>query len=108
MKNEKLTNYLLALILIALVANLVIPHLRAREAGAAGEDAVPPAAKAAEVAKDLALDKVAGQIADGLRQIAQSNHQIAVAILEHSRSNEKIAYSLDRVATRLKTEEAAP
>ncbi|UCD58129.1 MAG: hypothetical protein JSV16_03165 [Candidatus Hydrogenedentota bacterium] len=108
MKSGKLNSVLLALVFLALVANLLVPLHRTREAAAVGEDAIPPAVVAAEVAEDLALDKVAGQIADALRQIAESNQQIAVAITQHARSNERIAYSLDRVAVELRSQQANP
>ncbi len=101
MKSGKLTNTLLALIFLALLAHLVAPLFAAGEAKAVGSDAAPPAAVAA-VAGFPALDNVASQIANGLKQIAQSNQQIASAIREHARSNERIAQSLDGVADGVK------
>lgn len=101
MKSGKMTNVLLGLIFLALVANLLVPLLKTREAVAVGEDAVSPSVAAAEIAENLALDKVASQITGGLNQIAQSNRQIAEAIEQHARSNEGISLALERIAGKL-------
>lgn len=105
MKSGKTTNMLLALIVLLLLGNILLPMLKAKDAAAVGEDAVSPAVAAAEIAESLALDKVAAQIADALREIAQSNQQIALAIKEHARSNERIAYSLDKLTVEMRPEQ---
>jgi hypothetical protein len=109
MKNGTLTNILLVLVFLALLVNLVAPLLRGTEVAAVDyeDDSVPPAVQAAKVAQEIAPDRLAGQIADGLRAIADSNLQIAGAILEHARSNDRIAYSLDRVAIEMRTQGAS-
>ena len=105
MKSGKLTNLLLFLIFLALTANLLVPLFRANDAIALGpsSDSVPPAVVAAAVAEELAPDRLAAIVASALNNIAESNHQIASAILEHSRSNENIAYALDKVASEMKS-----
>ena len=103
-----MTNVFMALIFLALLANLLVPLLRTREAEAVGEGAISPSVTAAEVAENLALDKVAGQIADGLRQIARSNQQIADSITQHARSNERISLALDRIANKLSQQQENP
>ncbi|NQU07668.1 MAG: hypothetical protein HQ583_03835 [Candidatus Abyssubacteria bacterium] len=97
MKSTKLTNTLLALIFLVLLAHFFTPFFKATEAGAAGSDSVAPSAIAAGAAFP-ALDQVAKEVSGGLRQIAQSNQQIADAIRDHARSSERIAQSLERVA----------
>ena len=97
MKSGKLTNTLLVLIFLALLAHLVAPLLAAKDATAVGRDSAAPAEIAAG-AGFPALDKVASEISSGLLQIAQSNQQIASAIRENARSGERIAQSLQDVA----------
>ncbi len=107
MKSSKLTNVLLALVFLALVANILIPIFRAKEAVAVvGASSVSPSEAAAEVADKIAPDRLAAEVAGGLRDIAQSNQQIASAILEHARSNENIAYSLDKIAGEMRGQKA--
>jgi hypothetical protein len=101
MKSERLTNTLLALIFLALLANLVVPALRTNEASAAYGDSRTPAEVAA-TAGVPALDKVAAQISKALVQIAESNRQIAGAIRENAQSGEHIADSLRDVADQVK------
>jgi hypothetical protein len=98
MKSEKLTNTLLALIFLALLAHLVVPLLLAHEVSAAGRDALAPSAVASD-AGFPALDKIASEVGSGLDGIAKSNQQIADAIKEHARSNAQIARSLKDVAS---------
>ncbi len=108
MKSGRLTNTLLALIFLALVAHLVVPMLAAQEAKAVNSDAIAPASIAAG-AGFPALDKVASEIGGGLKEIARSNQQIASAIREHASSSDRIAQSLEGVATRIKSlERSAP
>lgn len=97
MKSGKLTNTLLALVFLALLAHLVVPLLLAHDASAAGRDALAPSA-VASAAGFPALDKIASEVGSGLDGIAKSNQQIADAIREHARSNEQIARSLKDVA----------
>jgi len=97
MKPMKLTNTLLALIFVVLLAHLVIPLLRTGEATAGNSDAVSPSA-IANTQGFTALDQAASEIKSGLSMIAQSNQQIAAAIREHAQSSDRIAQSLDRVA----------
>jgi hypothetical protein len=106
MKSGKLTNLLLFLIFLALVANLLVPILKAKDALAlmSNSDSVPPAVIAAEVSEELAPSRLAAVVADALNNIASSNQSIAAAILEHSRSNENIAYSLDKVASGMRSQ----
>jgi hypothetical protein len=105
MKFGKTTNMLLALIVLLLLGNILLPMLKAKDAAAVGEDALSPAA-VAERAEVLALNEVANQIGGGLREIAQSNRMmanaIADAIREHARSNERIAYSLDKLTVEMR------
>jgi hypothetical protein len=105
MKSGKLTNLLLFLIFLALVANLLVPVLKAKDALAVmSNDSIPPAVIAAEVSEELAPSRLAAVVADALNNIASSNQSIAAAILEHSRSNENIAYSLDKVASGMRSQ----
>jgi hypothetical protein len=97
MKPGRLTNTLLALIFLALLAHLVVPLLQTGEASAQGKDARSPSSVAA-TAGVPSLDKIAAEVGGGLDRIAQSNQQIANAILEHARSNQQIARSLKDVA----------
>jgi methyl-accepting chemotaxis protein len=107
MKSSKMTNVLLALVFLALVANILIPMFRSTEAVAVvGANSVSPSQAAAEVAEKLAPDRLAAEISSGLKDIAQSNQQIAAAILEHARSSENIAYSLDKIAGEMRTQRA--
>ncbi len=101
MKSEKLTNTLLALIFLALLANLVIPALRSNEASAAGRDSLRPADVAANAGLP-ALDKLGSDLSKALVEIAQSNHKIASAIRENAKSGEHIAESLQEVAEQVK------
>ncbi|GAB4330229.1 MAG: hypothetical protein Kow0099_00700 [Candidatus Abyssubacteria bacterium] len=109
MRNQTTTNILLTLVFLALVANLVAPLFKTADAVAVDykNDSVPPAVQAEKVAQEIAPDKVAGQIADGLKLIADSNLQIAAAILEHAKSNDRISYSLDRVAIEMRSQKAS-
>ena len=75
MKSEKLTNTLLALIVLALVANVAVPILRANEAS---------------------------EVSKALLEIAESNRQIASAIRDNAKSSEHIADSLQNVARQVK------
>lgn len=102
MKAGKLTNTLLALIFLALLAHLAVPLLRTNEASAAGKDSISPAAAAAKAGVPPVFERMASRVADGLGRIAQSNKQIANAIKEHARSNERIAVSLEDVAREMK------
>ena len=86
MKSGKLTNILLAIVSLLLLANFMVPLLRAGEAEAIGEDAISPATAATRVADNLAFDKMAGQISEAIMQIAESNRQIAGAISQHAQS----------------------
>jgi len=97
MKSGKLTNTLLALIFLVLLAHLVVPLLRTNEASAQSRDALTPSQVAA-TAGVPSLDKLASEVGGGLDRIAQSNQQIANAILEHARSNQEVARSLKDVA----------
>lgn len=107
MKSSKMTNVLLALVFLALVANILIPVFRAKEAMAVvGAPSVSPSQAAAEVAEKLAPDRLTAEVASGLRDIAQSNQQIAAAILEHARSSENIAYALDKIAGEMRVQKA--
>ena len=101
MKSEKLTNTLLALIFLALVANVAIPLLRADEASAAGRDSAIPSDVAANAGLP-ALDKIAADVTNGLDAIADSNLQIARAIEDSARTSERIADSLQDVAAQVK------
>ncbi len=101
MKSEKLTNTLLALIFLALVANVTVPLLGADEASAAGRDARIPADVAANAGLP-ALEKLGSDLSKALMEIAQSNQQIANAIRENARSSEHIAESLQDVAEQVK------
>jgi hypothetical protein len=101
MKSEKLTNTLLALIVLALVANVAVPLLRANEASAAGRDSRTPADVAA-TAGVPALDKLAAEVSKALLEIADSNRQIASAIRDNAKSSEHIADSLQNVARQVK------
>lgn len=98
MKSGKLTNALLALIFLALLANVVVPLLRTNEASAAGSDGVAPSSIAASAGLP-AVDRIASEVSSGLKDIARSNRQIADAIKENARSSEHIAESLQNVAT---------
>lgn len=98
MKSGKLTNALLALIFLALLANVMVPLLRTNEASAAGSDSVAPSSIAASAGLP-AMDRIASEVSSGLKDIARSNRQIADAIKENARSGEHIAESLQSVAT---------
>ncbi|RJP70780.1 MAG: hypothetical protein C4532_08855 [Candidatus Abyssobacteria bacterium SURF_17] len=103
MKSTRTTNVLLVLVILALLANVLVPMLQTREAEAVGQDAASPSQVAA-TAQNVALEKVGRVVADGLAQIAQSNQQIANAILEHSRTNEHIADALVKVAIEMRSQ----
>lgn len=103
MKSAKTTNVLLVLVILALLANVLAPMLQGVQAEAVGQDAKSPAEVAAE-ARNVAFEKVAAEVAGGLAQIAQSNQQIANAILEHSRTNEHIADALVKVAIEMRSQ----
>jgi len=106
MTSRTLTNVLLLLIFLALMANLLAPAFKAREAMAVmpGNDSVPPAVVAAQVSEEIAPDRLAQVVAAALRDIADADKEIAAAILEHSRSNANVAYSLDRIGAELRAQ----
>lgn len=109
MTTGRLTNVLLLLVFLALVANLLVPVFKTQDAGAVvvSPDSVSPAVRAAEVDAKLAPDRLTGELAAALKDIADADQQIAVAILEHSRSNENIAYALERIANEMKSQREA-
>jgi hypothetical protein len=106
MKPGKVTNILLLLIFLALVSNLLVPFLRAKEAAAviSSSDSIPPAVIAAQVDEQIAPDRLTAELASALRDIAAANKEIAAAILEHSRSNENIAYAIGKVAGEMRSQ----
>lgn len=107
MKSQKVTIILLALIVLALVANLLVSLARTREA-AAGQDSIPPAVEAARIAEHIAPDRLTAEIANGLKAVAQANEHIAAAIKEHARSNERVASSIEKVGRDLRAQKANP
>jgi hypothetical protein len=103
MTSSKLTNILLLLIFLALVANVLFPLFKAKEAAAVQRpDNVPPAIIAAEVSEEIAPDRLAAELAAALNNIASADREIAAAIIDHSKSNENIGYALEKIAGRLK------
>jgi hypothetical protein len=106
MKSGKFTDILLLLIFLALVANLLAPVFKAKDATAVvlNPDSVPPAVVAAQVDEKLAPNRLVAELAGALNNIATADQQIAAAILEHSRSNENIAYALEKVARDLRSQ----
>jgi hypothetical protein len=106
MKSGKLTNILLFLIFLALAANVLAPVFKAKEATAKtlNPDSVPPAVIAAEVDETIAPNRLVAELAAALNNIATADREIADAILAHSRSNENIAYALEKVARDLRAQ----
>ncbi len=107
MKSQKLTNILLALVFVALAANLLVSIPRTQEASAQ-EDAVSPAVEAARISENIAPDRLVAEIATGLKAVAQANEHIAAAIKEHARSNERVASSIEKVGRDLRAQQTNP
>ncbi|MBI5117454.1 hypothetical protein HZA56_13335 [Candidatus Poribacteria bacterium] len=107
MKSQKITNILLALVTLALLANLLVSLTRTREAGA-NQDSIPPAVEAARIAEHIAPDRLTAEIANGLKAVAQANEHIAAAIKEHARSNERVASSIEKVGRDMRAQQVNP
>ena len=92
MSRTRSTDILLILVLIALVANIIVAFARPPAAYAVRKSGV--AEEAQEVADRVAMDSVLGDIGPSVREMANSNREIAQAIREHARSTERIARAI--------------
>ncbi len=107
MKSGKFTNILLLLVLFALMANLLMPFWKPKEAAAvvpSRPDNVAPAVIAAEVDEKIAPDRLTAELAAALRDIASANREIATAIQEDAHSSADIAYALDKIGAEMRAQ----
>ena len=100
MSRTRTTNILLALVVLALAANLLVTFMRSDAAHAVekGQRKSGVAAEAVATSERVAADRVLGQIAPALRDVAQGNRAIAEAIRDHARATREIARAIQNSA----------
>lgn len=100
MSRTRTTNILLVFVLVALVANVFVTLARPPAAFAVdkGQRRQGVAVEAQQVSERVAMDRVLGDIAPAVREMAAGNRAVAEAIREHARATRDIARAIQAAA----------